>query len=83
VLQRLLDLFEANPKSLDQEQICADLGISPASLQSMLDILVRKGRLISPGLDGCAGLCQGCPVQSRCAAPSVPQDQIYRLPPKK
>jgi hypothetical protein len=82
MLQQLLVLIEAHPGSLNQEQICTDLGISPASLQSMLDILVRKGRLIATSVDECNGLCQGCPIQHRCSDQSAPRERLYLLPQK-
>jgi hypothetical protein len=81
MLQKLLDLLEEHPDRLTQEQICAQLGVSPASLQSMLDILVRKGKLSSQAVRGdgiCAAPCEDCPVLGRCSLTKEYQETIYR-----
>jgi hypothetical protein len=69
VLSKLLELLEEHPGQLTQEQICAQLGVNPQGLQSMLDILVRKGRLaaIPPKKEGeCSIPCQDCPITHSC-----------------
>jgi hypothetical protein len=69
MLGKLLKLLEEHPDQLTQEQICVQLGVTPQGLQSMLEILVRKGRLtaIPPQVDGgCSNPCQDCPIAQSC-----------------
>ena len=82
MLQKLLDLLEESPGQLSQDQICERLGVSPAGLQSMLDILVRKGRLTTQPLHGesiCTTPCQDCPVFLDCSLTKDYQETFYRV----
>jgi hypothetical protein len=84
VLQELLDLLEEYPTQMTQEQLCARLGVNPQSLQAMLDILVRKGRLASDPLretGGCSVPCRDCPVMEHCALTNDMQETFYRVKP--
>jgi hypothetical protein len=82
VLQQLLDLLRDHPGQLSQDQICDQLGISPAGLQSMLEILVRKGK-ISPqtvvNAGACRIACEDCPITQHCELSQLFQDQIFRV----
>ena len=81
MLQRLLDLLNEHPETLSQEKICAELGITPSSLQALLDILVRKGRLAQNplGTPNCEGDCRSCPALDRCSITRTSIETIYRL----
>jgi hypothetical protein len=45
VLTKLLKLLESHPGEIDQDQLCTELKITPDTLQNLLDLLVRKGRI--------------------------------------
>jgi hypothetical protein len=80
MLNNLLELLGEYPNQLTQEQICAQLGVNPQSLQNMLDILVRKGRLtaVSPQKDGgCSGSCRDCPIAQDCSADKEHPETFY------
>ena len=48
MLSILMDHLETQQGEIDQEQLCTLMGISPETLQTLLDILVRKGRILLP-----------------------------------
>ncbi|MEN8242511.1 MAG: FeoC-like transcriptional regulator [Chloroflexota bacterium] len=82
MLQKLLELLESHPGQLTQEQICAELGVTPSGLQAMLDILIRKGRVTADLLDGeniCSTPCESCPFLGNCSKERDNQETIYRL----
>lgn len=82
MLGKLLELLGEYPNQLTQEQICAQLGVNPQSLQNMLDILVRKGRLTaaSPQKDrGCSGSCRDCPIAQDCSVDEEHRETFYRI----
>ncbi|MCB2178889.1 FeoC-like transcriptional regulator [bacterium] len=45
MLSELLKLIETHHGDLSQDELCTELGISADTLQNLLDILVRKGRI--------------------------------------
>ena len=82
MLSKLLELLETHPVALTQEQICKKLSVSPGSLQLLLDILVRKGRLIADPLRGdgaCPADCAGCPISQECSLDTPVVETIYRV----
>lgn len=82
MLQNLINLLEKYPNQLTQEQICQHLEVSPQSLQAMLDILVRKGRLETNSLQAqgtCTISCRDCPVLEHCALTNNCQETFYRV----
>ena len=82
MLQKLLELLEIYPGQLSQEQICAELGVSPSGLQAMLDILVRKGRVTATKIgtaSSCSMLCESCPIIKSCSQDRENQETFYRL----
>jgi hypothetical protein len=79
VLQKLLDLLKNSPHRLTQEQLCDQLGVTPAGLQSLFDILVRKGRLIEFNEQACPTICRDCPVMQVCAKTPAPQEHLYKI----
>lgn len=81
MLNELIEILSDQSAEISHERICQQLGISPGSLQSMLDILVRKGRLqpIIPEDGTCETGCQTCPALQKCALQSESQTGIYKL----
>jgi hypothetical protein len=81
MLTELLTIIKDHPNGFNHDQVCGSLGITPASLQSLLDILVRKGRLTQLPLDGetCPDSCQACPALQRCPGKNNLPEMIYRL----
>jgi hypothetical protein len=82
MLQELLNLLEESQGQLSQDEICTRLGVSPASLQAMLDILVRKGRISAYEIQGdgiCATPCEDCPVHLNCSLTKDYQETIFSL----
>lgn len=82
MLGKLLELLEENPNQLTQDQICIRLGVSPQSLQAIMEILVRKGRLstqMPQKESGCATLCRDCPALSTCSQNEDHRETFYRV----
>ena len=82
MLSKLLELLETHPGALTQEQICKKLAISPGSLQLLLDILVRKGRVTADPVKGdgaCPADCTRCPIRQECALDAPVLETIYRV----
>ena len=69
MLSRLLTLIREEPE-LSHADLCQRLEISPQILQSMLDILIRKGKLAQDETPGCGGnsTCtqKSCPGPDEC-----------------
>jgi len=74
MLTELLKLIETHPGELSRDEICVQLGISADTLQNLLDLLVRKGRITldKEGISACkAGeACfstgKSCPGPEHC-----------------
>jgi DNA-binding transcriptional regulator LsrR (DeoR family) len=82
VLVKLLEILEAQPGQLTQEEICSSLGISSASLQVLLDILVRKGKVTAKHIHGsgnCTTPCESCPVLGNCSLDRDSLETFYRV----
>lgn len=75
MLSQLLRLIETHQGELSREDLCAELDISPDTLRNLLDILVRKEKIIltEGGLSSCKAsdtcLSSGriCPGPDQCS----------------
>ena len=94
MLTALLEILESRQGEIDQHQLCADLGISPDTLQNLLDLLVRKGRINSPQMaasaccpaKNCLSTGKTCPGPEACELVMLAPKQIkitLREPPAK
>jgi Mn-dependent DtxR family transcriptional regulator len=64
MLTTLISLLEGNPKGLSLFEISRLMNAQPSAVQSMLELLVRKGRLAEVGPDG--KVCAACGLESNC-----------------
>lgn len=80
MLQQVLDHLGHHRGAISLEDLCADLGLSPQTAESLLDLLVRKGRLEELGLgaEACSS-CEGCPLIQRCGVGGVVGERYFRL----
>lgn len=71
MLSQLLKLIETHHGELSQDELCIQLNISPDTLQNLLDILARKGRItITEGRPFACKEGRACPsTNSRCPGP--------------
>ena len=74
MLTALLEKLKTHQGEIDQDQLCADLGISHETLQNLLDLLVRKGKItladVTPESCSESGMClslgKNCPGPDAC-----------------
>lgn len=64
MLSLLLTLLENKESGLSLAEISRSLGAQPSAVFAMIQLLVRKGRLIEIGPDG--GYCTACGLQGEC-----------------
>lgn len=64
MLSQLLDLLSTSKDGLSLFDISKQMKAQPSAVQSMLDLLVRKGRLVEVGPDG--KYCAACGLESNC-----------------
>ncbi|HRQ22522.1 MAG TPA: FeoC-like transcriptional regulator [Anaerolineales bacterium] len=64
MLSQLVSLLENSEDGLSLFEISRQLKAQPSAVQSMLDLLVQKGRLIEVGPDG--KVCAACGLESNC-----------------
>lgn len=64
MLTELLSILADNSGGMSLWEISRRLQAEPSAVQSMLDLLVRKGRLIEIGPDG--KYCADCGLESDC-----------------
>lgn len=64
MLTQILSLLERHTGGLGAREISRQLHIQPAALEGMLELLVRKGRLIR--LCAASAACGHCPLRSDC-----------------
>jgi hypothetical protein len=75
MLTALLKILETCHGEIDTDQICAELSISPDTLQNLLDLLVRKGYITLPQPTGptctqkeiCYVIGRACPGPDACS----------------
>lgn len=64
MLTQLTELLTSRENGLSLAEISRALDVQPSAVLSMLDLLVRKGRLVEIGPDG--GYCADCGAQADC-----------------
>ena len=64
MLSHLIELLESKGNGLSLSQIGRALNAQPSAVLPMLELLVRKGRVIEIGPDG--NCCISCALQSEC-----------------
>lgn len=64
MLHQLIELFEQSRNGLSLFEISRAMDAQPSAVLSMIDLLVRKGKLIEIGPDGKA--CAACGLVSDC-----------------
>ncbi len=79
MLQELIQLLETEDHTFTKAELCAALATTPEHLETLLDFLVRKGRLeVVPDLSSldCNTRCADCPIFKRCL---LSPQTYYRL----
>jgi Mn-dependent DtxR family transcriptional regulator len=64
MLNRLVYLLEGQENGMSLAEISRAMKSQPSAVLSMIDLLVKKGRLLEVGPDG--KCCTTCGVQSDC-----------------
>lgn len=64
MLNQVVALLEAKEDGLSLSEISRALNAQPSAVLSMIDLLVKKGKLLEIGPDG--QCCTTCRVQSDC-----------------
>ncbi|MCC6985790.1 MAG: helix-turn-helix domain-containing protein [Anaerolineales bacterium] len=64
MLNQLVDLLARQRDGMSLSEISRALNAQPSAVQSMIELLVRKGKLIEIGPDGKA--CAACGMVSDC-----------------
>lgn len=64
MLNHILHLLESRENGLSLAEISREMKAQPSALMSMIDLLVRKGKLVEIGPDG--KYCGACGLQSDC-----------------
>jgi len=64
MLTQLLQLLENRENGLSLSEIGRELQMQPSAIMSMIELLVRKGRVIEVGPDG--KYCAACGLESDC-----------------
>jgi len=64
MLTQLVDLLETQENGLSLSEIGRAMNVQPSALLDMIELLVRKGRLIEIGPDN--QCCTTCGLQSDC-----------------
>lgn len=64
MLAQILSLLEQHAGGLGAREISRRLDIQPGALEGMLELLVRKGRLVK--ICAAQTVCGDCPLQSDC-----------------
>ena len=64
MLSQLVDLLENKEYGLSLSEISRALNAQPSAVLSMIDLLVKKGKLLEIGPDG--QCCTTCGIQSEC-----------------
>jgi DNA-binding IclR family transcriptional regulator len=64
MLSQLVSLLENSEDGLSLFEISRRMNAQPSAVQSMLELLVQKGRLVEVGPDG--KVCAACGVEANC-----------------
>lgn len=65
MLNQLLALLAGRRNALSLDEISRELQAQPGAVLGMLELLVRRGRLVEIGPDG--GYCATCGLESQCS----------------
>lgn len=65
MLTQLVNLLQAQENGLSLSEISRRMNAQPAAVLAMIEMLVRKGKLIEIGPDG--KHCNSCGFESRCS----------------
>jgi hypothetical protein len=77
MLQDLLTIIQREEVEVSHADLCRRLGVSPDYLQSMIDILIRKGRL----LPGEVPTCGGNKTCTQCSCPGPVDCELVLIKP--
>ena len=64
MLNQLLALLETKETGLSLVEISHEMKAQPSAVRAMIDLLVRKGKILEVGPDG--KYCHSCGLQSDC-----------------
>jgi hypothetical protein len=64
MLKQILAEFEQSPTMLCLDELSQKLAVTPSALEGMLDMLVRKGRLLE--ISAAHSACTSCPARAGC-----------------
>ena len=64
MLTQLVKLLEDKENGLSLSEISREMKAQPTAVLSMIDLLVKKGKLLEVGPDG--KCCTTCGIQSEC-----------------
>ncbi len=65
MLNQLLYLLETKENGLSLAEIGREMNAQPSAVLSMLDLLVRKGRILEVGPDN--KICSTCGLEAHCS----------------
>ena len=76
MLTELLHLLGQNNAEYDLQELGRILGVQPSAVAGMLELLVRKGRVVEMGAD--CGICDTCGIRGHCDIP-VTRAKRYKI----
>jgi Mn-dependent DtxR family transcriptional regulator len=76
MLTDLLRLLEQNHAEYGLQELGRILGVQPSAVAGMLEMLVRKGRVVEMGAD--CGICDTCGIRGHCDIP-VTRAKRYKI----
>ncbi|MEW6028944.1 MAG: FeoC-like transcriptional regulator [Chloroflexota bacterium] len=65
MLNQLLYLLETKENGLSLAEISREMNAQPSAVLSMIDLLVRKGRILEVGPDN--KICSTCGLEAHCS----------------
>jgi Mn-dependent DtxR family transcriptional regulator len=65
MISELLQVLERNQGELDLTQLGRQMQSQPSAVAGMIEMLVRKGRLIE--VASTCGVCETCGIENQCA----------------
>lgn len=68
MLTELMQLLEQNRGELDLNKIGRELRAQPSAVAGMVEVLVRKGRLVE--VTPLCGICNSCDLKNQCVLPA-------------
>jgi len=64
MLTQLIDLLESKENGMSLSEISRAMNAQPSAVLSMIDLLLKKGKLLEIGPDG--KCCSTCGLESEC-----------------